>query len=538
MLRSLAKSALLLSALLTLCAHGQRLTPVEEALKTSTLLLGNGSEPQDLDPQTVLGYNEYNIMIALFEGLTVLDEATSRPIPGTAESWEISPDGLRYVFKLRATAKWSNGDPVTAQDFVSSYRRMLTPKLAADYAYMLYPIKGAEAFNTGKTTDFGTVGVMATDAHTLVLELAHPTPHFLDLVAHQTFFPVHCASIEKFGAVDARGTRWTQPGNLVGNGAFTLTEWLPNSKLVVKRNAHYWGNAANKIESIVFFPNEDIAADERNFRAGQVHLTYDLLPNKIPAWRKNAPEQLRIDPFLESYFLRFNVTRAPFDNKKVRQALARAIDRETICNVLLFGSRKPAAHFTPPNTAGYTSRTTVEFDDNEARRLLAEAGFPGGKGLPTIEIQMNSDAINLRVFEAIQEMWRRELGITVRLSRVDFRVYLDALRNLNYHASRSRWVGDFNDPVTYLDMFISGGGNNWTGWENPEYDRLIREAASALNAETRLELFQKAETLLLDEAPIVPIFFGAKTYLLHPDVKGWVPSLLGIHRYQTLSLRR
>ncbi|WP_404422874.1 peptide ABC transporter substrate-binding protein [Nibricoccus sp. IMCC34717] len=535
-MRRFLRRVAVLACLLGLTQALRAGTPAEDALKSRTLLLGNGSEPQDLDPQTVLGFNEYNIMIALFEGLTVLDEATSRPIPGTAEAWTISEDGLRYVFTLRAGAKWSNGDPVTAQDFVESYQRMLTPKLAADYAYMLYPIRGAEEFNTGKTTDFATVGLRAVDARTLEIVLTRPTPHFLDLCAHQTYFPVHTTSLAKFGAVDERGTRWTQPGNLVGNGAFVLTEWLPNSRLVVKRNAHYWGNAANRLEAVVFYPNEDIAADERNFRAGQVHVTYDLLPNKIPAWKKSAPQNLRIDPFLESYFLRFNVTRAPFDNKKVRQALARAIDRETICNVLLFGSRTPAAFFTPPNTAGYTSRATVPTSFDEARRLLAEAGFPGGKGLPVLEIQMNHDAINQRVYEAVQELWRRELGVTVRLVRADFRVYLDAMKSLNFHASRARWVGDFNDPVTYLDMFVSGGGNNWTGWANPEYDRLIRTAAETLDTKARLELFQQAEALLLEEAPIAPIFFGAKTYLIHTAVKGWVPSLLGIHRYQTVWL--
>ncbi len=514
----------------------QRQSGVESARQTKTLLLGNGSEPQDLDPQTILGFNEYNVMIALFEGLTVLDETTSRPIPGVAHRWDLSADGLTYTFHLRPEAKWHNGDPVTARDFVASYERMLNPKLAAEYAYMLYPIRGAEEYNTGKSTDFSTVGIREIDTHTLEIVLHSPTPFFLDLAAHQTFFPVHLPTLLKFGTKEERGTRWTLPGNLIGNGAFRLTEWVPNARLTVTRAETYWGNADNQINEVVFFPNEDIATDEKNFRAGQLHMTYDLLPTKIPSYRKNSPEVLRIDPFLESYFLRFNVTKPPFDNRKLRQALARAIDRETICKVLLFGSRQPAYALTPTNTAGYTARAQIPTDFAAARALLAEAGFPEGKGLPVLEIQLNTDGINQKVFEAIQEVWRRELGVTVRLTKADFRVYLDAMRTLNYSASRSRWVADYNDPGTFLDMFVTDGGTNWTGWSNPRYDALIRQANRTLDQAARYELFQEAEALLLDEAPIAPIFFGAKSYLLHPSVKGWAPSLLGIHRYQTVRL--
>lgn len=513
-----------------------RETLVEAGLRTQTLHLGNGAEPQDLDPQICTAYTEYNILISLFEGLTVIDEATSQAIPGIAARWDRSEDGLVYTFHLRPEAKWSNGEPVTAQDFVFSYQRMLSPGLAAEYAYMLYPLANAEAFNRGTVTDFSTVGVKALGDHTLQLTLASPTPYLLALLAHQAWFPVHPPTILAHGRLDQRGTRWTRPENFVGNGAFALTAWEPNSRIVVEKAVTYWNAAATRLNSVVFYPNESIAADESSFRAGQLHVTYEILPDRIGHYQTTDPASLRVDPFLETYFLRFNVTRPPLNDVRVRRALARAIDREAIATTLLSGSRLPAGHLTPPDIGGYRSTANVPSDFEAARALLAEAGFPGGVGFPTMNIQMNTDAINAKVLEAIQAMWKRELGITVTLSNADFRVYLDNMRSLNYDISRARWIGDYNDPNTYLDMFVTGGGNNQTGWSNPDYDRLIAEAGRTGDQARRFELFQEAERLLIDEAAIAPVFFGTRTYLIHPSVKGWVPSLLGIHRYQTVWL--
>jgi len=517
-------------------AWAQRESVVEAARRTQTLHLGNGAEPGDLDPQTSTVYTDYNILIALFEGLTAIDEATSQAVPGAAERWDVSEDGLTYTFHLRSDGRWSNGDPVTAHDFVTSFQRILTPSLGAEYAYMLYPVKNAEAFNLGKLDDFSQVGFKAIDDLTLQVSLDRPTPYLLALVAHQAWFPIHPPTVRKFGGLAQRGTRWTQPGYLVGNGAFVLKEWIPNVRITVEKNPTYWDAANTKLNAVVFYPNDNISTDERNFRAGQIHITYDLPPEKIPSYRRQSPSPLRIDPLLETLFIRFNTTRPPFDNKKLRQALARAIDREAICRILLHGSRSPAHFYTPPNTAGYTAEARVPTDFDEARRLLAEAGYPGGKGLAPFELQMNTDSINKAVFEAIQEMWRRELGVRVRLTSSDFRVYLDNQINLAYQVTRSRWVGDYNDPTTYLDMYVTNGANNQTGWSNAEYDRLIAEASRTQDQAARFALLQKAEAILLDEAPVAPVFFGSRTYLIHPSVKGWVPSLLGIHRYQKIWL--
>jgi oligopeptide transport system substrate-binding protein len=519
-------------AILALAGCGRRETPVEAGIAQSTLYLGNGQEPSDLDPQITDAYNDYNILIALFEGLTCIDEATSRPVPGMADHWDISPDGLVYTFHLRPGIVWSNADPVTADDFVYSIRRIANPRIASDYAYLVFPVRGAEAFAAGRLTDPAQIGAQALDARTLRIVLDHPCPYFLSIVAHQAWFPVHAATLERFGAATQRGTAWTRPGNLVGNGAFLLKAWIPNSRVVLVKNPRYWDAGRNRLNEIVFFPTDDVAADERAFRAGQVDVTNDLVPSQISYYRGETPSPLRIDPLSESFFLRFNVTRAPLDNPAVRQALARAIDREAIARDVLFGSRRPANALTPANTGGYTSATQIPTDFAEARRRLAAAGYPGGRGFPTLRILMNTDPINTQIMEAIQQMWSRELGIRVSLENQDFRVYLDNLEHLRYDIARSRWVGDYDDPSDYLDLFRSDSGNNQTGWAQPAYDHLLDQANQTMDPVRRYARLQQAEALLLQDAPVAPIYFGTRTYLIQPFVRGWVPSLLGIHRYQ------
>jgi len=524
------------AALLPGAGCARRETPAEAGRRTQTLLLGNGAEPQDLDPQICVTYTEYNILISLFEGLTCMDEKTSQPVPGVAERWEASADGLAYTFHLRADARWSNGDPLTADDFVFSFHRMLSPGLASEYSYLLYPIRNAEAFNSGKLSDFAAVGVRALDAHTLRLELGHPCPYLPALAAHQAWFPVHRATIEKFGRFDQRGTPWTRPGNFVGNGPFLVKEWSPNARIVVVKNPQYWDAAHNSLNAVVFFPNDNIATDEADFRAGQLHVTNDLLPDRIAHYRATAPETLRIDPFIQTYYLGFNVTRPPLNDPRVRQALARAIDRDAIARDVLQGSRQPAHAFTPPDTAGYTAAASQPSDFAAARRLLAEAGYPGGKDFPRLQVQMFTDAINTKVIEAIQQMWHRELGIEVALTNQDYRVYIDNERSLNYQISLMRWIGDYDDPSTFLGLYKSDCPNNWTGWKDASYDRLDDQAEATLDPTKRYALLQQAEARLLDQAPIAPIFYGTRTYLIRPYVKGWVPSLLGIHRYQYVHL--
>lgn len=521
---------------LTTSVVAKRETPVDLASRTQTLLLGNGAEPRNLDPQVVNAYTDYNILIALFEGLTVFDEATSLPVPGVAESWDVSTDGLVYTFHLRPDAKWSNGDPVTADDFVFSFERILSPELASEYAYMLSPIRGAEDYTAGKLKDFARVGVRALDPRTLEISLARPTPYLLSLAAHQAWFPVPKNTVLKFGKIHDRSTAWTRPGNFVGNGAFVLEAWEPDQRIVVKKNPLYYGAALNKIAQVVFLPIGDPSVEERNFRTGQLHATYGLPVNRVPFYANQSPSPLRVDPLLETSYVRFNVTRPPFDNPRVRRAFSLAVDRGRIARKVTQGTRLEASSFVPPGTAGFVSTARVETDCDAARKLLADAGYPGGKGFPRVEIQYSTPIVDPRVVEAIQEMWRKELGVDVVLAPLEFRVQIDNQHQLAFQASVSRWVGDYNDPATFLDLMTSQSGNNDTGWKNSVYDALVETASGERDPAKRYALLQKAEQILLDEAPVSPLFFGTRTYLLRPEVKGWVPNILGIHRYQTLRL--
>ena len=516
------------------CARHQ--TEAGAAARASTLILGNGAEPEDLDPQVVTAYTDQNILLGLFEGLTAIDERTSAAVPAAAASWEASPDGLVWTFHLRPGLRWSNGEPLTAPDFIASWRRILSPALGAGYAYLLYPVINAEAYNAGRLADPGALGFSAPDPLTLRLRLARPTPYLPVLVAQPAWFPVNPRVIAKFGALSAHGTAWTRPGNLVGNGPFTLAEWTPNARVVLERNPAYRDAAAVSLSRLVFLPWDSPDAEERAFRAGQVHVTFALPPARIPAYRDDGRGLLRADPFLQVFFLRFNATRAPFDDPRVRRALSLAIPRAAICRAGLVGASGPAATFVPEGCGGYVPAPAVPTDYARARSLLAAAGHAGGAGLPSFEVQARSDDVQPRVMEAIQAAWARELGVHATITSLEQKTWLQNQQNLAYAVSTAGWAGDFPDPVTFLDLFVTGGGNNWTGWGSPRYDALIDAAAHLPGGPSRDAVFREAETLLLSEGPVAPLYFGTRTYLIDPSVRGWEPALLGFHRYAGVSL--
>lgn len=531
-------TCLLLSVLgLLFAACTRRETPVAEGIRTGTLLVGNLAEPQELDPQLISAYTDQNIAVALFEGLCALDERTSQPVPAAAERWEVSADGLVYTFHLRASARWSNGDPLIASDFVASWRRVLAPSLAAEYAYLLYPLRNAAALNSGKLTDPAALGAEALDDRTLRLTLERPTPYLPALTAQPVWFPVNPRVLAKYGAINQRLPAWTQPGNLIGNGPFILAEWTPNARLVVARNPAYWDAAAVRLGRIIFFPTESPEVEERNYRAGQVHVTYSLPTAKIDTYRATNPAALRLDPFLQAVFLRFNTTRPPFGDPSVRRAFSLAIDREALATHVLRGAGTPAVTFTPPDCAGYTARARVPTDYAAARRLLAAAGFPDGKGLPALDLQVRNDEYQPRLAEVLQAAWKKELGVTLTITPLEQKTWVQNQQTLNYALSGAGWIGDFVDPVTFLDLFVSGGGNNWTGWADPAYDRLIGQAAATADPAARHEFFQQAEARLLEQAPVAPVYFGVRAYLIHPAVRGWAPTLLGLHQYKKVYLQ-
>lgn len=531
-------SFLLLAASM-FCGCGRRETRVEHGNHERVLHLNNGSEPQNLDPHVVIGVPEHHVIMALLEGLVSEDPRGIQPRPGMAERWDLSPDLTVYTFHLRRNARWSNGDPLTAQDFVRSYRRALAPTLASEYAYMLYVMKGAEDFNTGKITDFDQVGVKAVDELTLQITLNAPTPYFLSLLLHYSWFPLHIPTIERHGPLYERGNRWTKPGSFVGNGPFTLEEWKVNHVIVARKNSNYWDAANVKLDKIVFYCIESSDTDERAFRSGQLHKTYVLPETKIDTYRAKYPDRLQIDPFMGIYFYVINTLKPPMNDKRVRRALAMSIDREAIVKNVTRGGQLPAYHFTPPGleaVVGYRARARFPFDIKAANKLLAEAGYPNGKGLPPIEILFNTLETHRSVAEAIQDMWKSNLGIDVRLLNQEWKVYLDSKKTGNYHVARYGWIGDYPDPNSFLDLWVTGGGNNDARWSNADYDRLIREAGRTADLQKRLELFQQAEAILMDELPIIPVYFYTRVYALHPSVQGWYPTILDNHPYQHLWL--
>lgn len=514
----------------------KRQTLVEAADRDQVLLVGNGTEPQELDPDVVTGVQEYHIMISLLEGLVNPDPVDLHPIPGVAEKWDVSPDAKVYTFHLRTNALWSNGDPVTAQDFYESYKRILTPSLGSEYSYMLYVVKNAEAYNTNGITDFSQVGFKVIDPHTFQVTLENSTPYFLSLITHHSWFPVHMPTVRKYGDPYQRGNKWTRPGHFVGNGPFVLAKWHVNDVIEVRKSPTYWDRDRVRLNAIRFYPIDSEDTEERAFRAGQLHVTDTLPLSKIDYYKKEHPDVLKIEPYIGTYFYRVNVTKPPLNDKRVRRALAMAIDRESLVTNVLKGGQLPAYNLVPPGTAGYTSRTHLREDVKEAKRLLAEAGYPDGKGMPTIELLYNTAEAHRTIAEAIQQMWKTKLGIDVRLANQEWKVYLDTQRSLNYQICRGSWIGDYVDPNTFMDMWLTGGGNNETGWSNPEYDRLIAEAAAATNPQQRFEAFQKAEAILMDEMPEIPVYFYTHVCLRRPEVKGWYPTLLDNHLYQYVHL--
>ncbi len=522
--------------LLLLCGCERRQSLVDIADRAQQYRVSNGDEPADLDPQTSIGQIEHDIMLSLFEGLVTGDPKDVSPIPGVAERWDISPDGRLYTFHLRHNARWSNGDPVTAADFLESYHRMLLPSLAAQYSYMLYPVTNAEAFNLGQFTNFSQVGFKVLDDYTLQVTLHSPTPYLLSMMIHDSWYPVPIKTIEKLGALDDRSNPWTRPENFVGNGAFVLKEWRLHSHILVEKNPAYWDAAHVRLNSIYFDPEESYDTEERMFRSGQVHTIRQAPQSKVQFYLKNRPALINDYPILSTYFYKLNVTRPPLNDKRVRQALAMSIDRHAITETVTRAGEMPAYCLTPPNTAGFTATARLREDVAAARRLLAEAGYPDGKGFPAVELLYNTLQNHKAIAEAVQQMWKKNLNIDVRLHNEEWKVYLDSMRRTNYSIGRAGWIGDFMDPSTFMDLFTTDSGNNETGWSNADYDRLCREASNTGDQAVRYAAYQKAEAILVDEMPIIPVYVYTNPRLIRPSVKGWYPNLLDQPNYKFIHL--
>ncbi|MDQ7778248.1 MAG: peptide ABC transporter substrate-binding protein [Planctomycetota bacterium] len=501
-------------------------------------------EPQTLDPALMTGLSEINLATDLFEGLMRFDPKGGDPLPGVAETFEVSPDALVYTFHLRKCA-WSDGSPLTARDFVTSWRRVLEPVTASKYAGQLYCIEGARAFNAGEEKDFSKVMIEAVDDATLKVRLHAPTPHFPFLVASPVYAPVHAATVEKFK------DRWTLPENIVSNGPFVLKEHRLNSVIRLERNPRYWDTAAVKLDTIEAMPVEH---DETAFSMYEVG-DLDWL-RTIPFSKVERVSQ-RVDfcctQALETVFLRLNVSTPPFDDPRVRKAFAAGTDQEAICAKLLKSGQQPARCFVPPvlwrpasapgeeQGASTPDLATpckgIGFDPSEAKRLLKEAGYPEGHGFPEVTL-IYSTSENIRlVVELLQWQWKQNLGVRVSLVNMERKAYFEAMKERRYNLAYSSWVGDYPDPQTFLDVFRSDSGTNRTGWSNAEYDRLVTAAGVELDKEKRRALFAQAERLLVeDECPAVMLYFGSNSFLLNKKVKGVSPNALGLYPLRDAAL--
>lgn len=535
---SLSLFFLLIISSLTLsgCSKEPQKTAVELGNEAGILHFGNGTEPADVDPHITTGMPEYRIQMAIMEGLVSKDPKTLKIIPATAESWTISEDNTVYTFKIRENAKWSDGDPITAEDFVYSFKRALMPALGNQYAYSVFVIKNAEAFYKGEITDFSEVGVTAIDEKTLKFELNAPIPYFLKLLDHHSMYPVQPKTIEAFGKIDERGTQWTRAGNFVGNGPYTIKEWTPNKVFIVEKNPHYWDADMVTINEIYFYPTELAAPEERMFRAGQLHFTNEVPLEKFGSYKEEQPELLHTGAYYGTYFYRINTQVEHLKDIRVRQALAMAIDRTAITERVTKAGEVPAYSLTPPDEFGYQPKAALEYNPEKARQLLAEAGYPNGEGFPAIELIYNTLESHKKIALTVQQMWKTELGIDITLQNMEWKVYLDAERTGNFTVSRAAWIGDYLDPNTFLDMFVTNGGNNKTGWSNARFDELIALAGSTGDQAQRFEYFQEAEQILIDEMPIIPIYTYSYKNLKHPSLQGIHGNVMDFKPYKYMRL--
>ncbi len=527
------------------CNAACQIDRAEHAADNGILILGNGAEPKTLDPGQVQSVGDSNIMLALFEGLVnyhISDDKQHQP--GVAQAWEPNEDFTVWTFYLRGgdhpdlpklePARWSNGDIVTAEHFVYAFHRTLAPGYGSVYASMLYFLENAEAFNKGEVKDFAEVGAKALDEFTLECRLHSPTAYFPGVVKHQTWYPVHPPTIDKFGDFDDKFTDWQKPGNHVGNGPFQLKSWRINDKVIVERNPHFWGAEDVKLNEIWFIP-ADSYTDERMFRDKANHLTYVLPPTLIDYYKEHYPEVYREEPYSGSYFYRCNITKPPLDDPKVRRALALAIDRREIVKYVTRGGQMPATAYTPPIEGVYEPPDVVRFDPEEARKLLAESKY--GNNLPKFELLINTSEQHRKIAEAIQDMWRKNLDLdpdTITINNQEWKVFQVTTYERKYTMARAGWIADYVDPTTFLDMWRTGDSNNNTTWSNAKYDSLLKQAALEKNPDARLKLLREAEDVLMAELPIIPIYWYTRVYALHPRVRNWHPLVLDKHDYKQI----
>ena len=504
------------------------------SLKPGSFHLGNAAEPFTLDPNLSDATWEDFIIGDLMMGLAT-EDSMARPVPGMAERWETSADGLTWTFHLRDT-QWSDGTPLTADDFLFAWRRVLDPKTAASYAYFPYIIKNAEPINAGKLPG-SALGAYARDPRTLEVHLEHPAPYLLEMLMHTSMMPV------PRHVVEAKGKDWTRPGNYVSNGAFMLKEWIPNDHITAVKNPRFFDAANVALEQVVYYPTDDYAAGLRRLRAGELDAT-DRLENNQFGWiKKNMPELLDPVPQLIMDMIQVNLTKKPFDDIRVRRAINLSINREAITGRIIPVGYLPAYNLVPPGTANFPGGNALDFHDMpypkrtaEAQRLMREAGFGPDKRLRATYMIRSTAAGSYRaVAAALQQMFAL-IYVDASIIPTDGQVFYKQIQEHDFDMAQPGWQADFNDASNFLDLFRTGGGNNWAAYSNPAFDQMLQSAQDDIDLESRGKKLAAAEALLLKDQALMPLFFWVSGNLVRPYVKGWGANILDKHRSRWISI--
>ena len=484
-------------------------------------IIANGGEPATIDPALMQDTVSNQFYLAMFEGLVQYDPRTSKGTPAMAKSWETSSDGLTVTFHLR-DAKWSDGTPVTAQDFVYGWLRTLAPETASNYAYMIgMVVKGADAYNSGKGKA-EDVGVKALDAKTLQVQLLGPAPYFVDMCAHSAFGPAPKWAIEKFG------DQWTKAGNIVVNGPYILKEWKPQNYILVQKNKQYWDAKNVKLNTIKYLASDNLSTNYKMFKAGAV----DWMSNGIDL---SMIDEIKLRKDYQSsaqfatYYLNLNNQRAPFNDIRVRRAFAAAIDKKTLVDKVLKGGQIPTDQFCPP-MEGYTPQPGQGYDPAIAKKLLADAGYPDGKGFPSLTYVYNTSTGHKMIAEYVQQQLKANLNVDIVLQNMEFKSLIELRNKHDFTIARDGWVGDYLDPNTMLELFITGSGNNSGDHRNPKFDKLMEDARSS-KGEARMKMLEEAEKILLKEdQSIIPLYLYSNQDMLDTSKwGGWYANPIGYH---------
>lgn len=518
---------------------GSLMLGASPALAEVVLHRGNSGEPQTLDQSQTSIDIEAFIVKDLYEGLTVYD-ADGKIVPGAAESWTVSDDGTVYTFKIRADAKWSDGSPVTAEDFVFSMRRVEDPKTAAGYANILYPIKNAEKVNKGEGK-LEDLGLKAVDEKTLEITLERPTPFFIELLSHQTALPINKASYEKNGA------DFVKPGKIVSNGAFKLLEHVPNDHLTVAKNEHYWDAANVKLDKVIFYPLEDQAAGVRRYEAGELDLVYNFSADQIKRLREANPKQVHVTPALATYYYPFDTRTEPFNDVRVRRALSMSVDRDFLGTDIFDGTKLPVYSLVPPGMENYGEPSKADFADmsqldreDKAIELMKEAGYgEGGKPL-NIEIRYNTNPNHERAATAVADMWKKTFGANVTLMNLDISSHYAYLQEGGkFSVARAGWTADYADAENFLNLNVSTNKTfNYGHYENPEFDALMKKSYEERDPAARSKILHEAEALIMRDQPIAPLVNDANLWLVSDKVKGWGDNPNNEHLSKYLSIEK